>query len=162
MSVERAASLSDCGRYRYWLARWWSSVPRVTFVMLNPSTADADVDDPTIRRCMGYARTWGYGGIGVVNLYALRSTDPRQLWAADDPIGSENDTYLTAAALHALQSDTPIIAAWGANARQDRIAAVQALPFMDRLSALALTKTGQPRHPLYLRGDLAPVPWIAP
>lgn len=151
------AIISECGRYRYWLTREWGEGPLVTFVMLNPSTADAEQDDPTIRRCMGYARSWGYDGITVVNLYALRSTDPRQLWRADDPIGPSNDQYLTTAAMRAALDDAPIVAAWGANARSDRVLAVRALRCMDRLSVLALTKAGTPRHPLYLRADLRPV-----
>src|SRR5689334_16488446 len=77
--VRKAASISECGRYRYSLHRWWGAGERLYFVMLNPSTADAEVDDPTIRRCMGFARTLGFDGIGVVNLYAFRATKPADL-----------------------------------------------------------------------------------
>lgn len=153
--VTASAVLSADGLYRYELARTWSDTAPVTFVMLNPSTADASLDDPTIRRCIGFARAWGHGGIRVVNLYALRSTDPKALWCAPDPVGPDNDEYLRRAAA----SGGPLIAAWGANARPDRVAAVLALPGLEALQALGVTKAGQPRHPLYLRGDAAPTPW---
>lgn len=159
--VKRTAALSPCGHYRYWLTREWASGPRVTFVMLNPSTADADRDDQTIRRCVGYARSWGYAGLIVVNLYAWRSTSPRALWAAPDPVGPANDGYLLGAASLALMHRSPLVAAWGANARPERVAAVRAISGMHWLSTLALTKDGQPRHPLRLRADLIPVPLLA-
>lgn len=153
--LRASAVLSDDGLYRYELTRTWSSAPSVSFVMLNPSTADASLDDPTIRRCIGFARSWGHGGIRVVNLYALRSTDPKALWGAPDPVGPDNDEYLRRAAV----SGGPLIAAWGGHARADRVAAVLALPGLEALQALGVTKAGQPRHPLYLRGDAAPSPW---
>lgn len=130
-----------------------------TFVMLNPSTADADQDDPTIRRCIAFARAWGCGSLRVVNLYAWRATKPAELWTAADPVGPENDEYLEGAARFAVTFRFPLIAAWGANARPDRIDAVRKLPGMERLEVLALTRGGHPRHPLYLRGDLMPQPW---
>lgn len=155
--VQKDALVSPCGRYRYWLTREWGKGATVVFVMLNPSVADALVDDPTIRRCIGFARAWGYGAISVVNLYALRSTDPKGLWVVDDPVGPANDGWLTSFATGAEEMDAPIVAAWGANARPDRVAAVRKLPGMHRLSALGLTKGGQPRHPLYLKADVLPV-----
>nr|WP_222109038.1 DUF1643 domain-containing protein [Streptomyces cupreus] len=162
-TVLGSAVLSDCERYRYLLGREWDDAkPTAVFVMLNPSTADVLRDDPTIRRCLGYARAWGCGALMVANLYAWRATDPAALWAVEDPVGPENDAHLYAAATIAAASGGPLVAAWGANARQDRIAAVLALPGMDRLSALALTKDGQPRHPLYLKADLTPQPWMQP
>lgn len=150
--VNADAILSPDGRYRYLLRRTWSpEVVSAVFVMLNPSTADATVDDPTIRRCMSFAREWGCGGIRVVNLYALRSTDPTQLWAVNDPVGPDNDTHLA----WALDSDhSPIVCAWGTNARQDRVDAFLELAAgRERpLFALGLTKNGHPRHPLYVKG----------
>lgn len=158
--MRRGAVISDCGRYRYRLGRTWDdALPGATFIMLNPSTADASVDDPTIRRCIGYARTWGCGALTVVNLYAWRATDPRELWKTADPVGPENDAHLIAAAKSATASFGPLVAAWGAHADPWRIGDVLALPGMDRLGALALTKDGQPRHPLYLKADLTPQPW---
>lgn len=156
-AVRRTAVISECGQYRYLLTRAWDeTLPNATFVMLNPSTADATVDDPTIRRCVGFARTWGCGSLAVVNLYAYRATDPNELDAAPDPVGPDNDSYLTAAAC---VSGSLLIGAWGAHARSERITQVLALPGMHRLTALAVTRGGQPRHPLYLRADLTPEPW---
>jgi hypothetical protein len=157
-----SAVISTCGRYRYRLDRTWdAALPVATFIMLNPSTADATVDDPTIRRCLGYAHAWGCGALTVVNLYAWRATKPADLWNAADPVGPGNDAYLTAAAQSATTSFGRLVAAWGAHADPWRIAEVLALPGMDRLTALALTKGGQPRHPLYLRASLTPQPWPA-
>lgn len=89
-----SAVLSDDGQYRCQLERTWGFGDAVTFVMLNPSTADARKDDPTIRRCLSYARSWGYDGIRVVNLYALRSSDPKMLKTVADPVGPENDAWI--------------------------------------------------------------------
>ncbi|OZE35669.1 MULTISPECIES: DUF1643 domain-containing protein [unclassified Rhodococcus (in: high G+C Gram-positive bacteria)] len=155
--VESSASLSSDGRYRYTLRRVWGGGLWLTFVMLNPSTADASQDDPTIRRCCGFARTLGYDGIHVVNLYAYRATRPQDLWTVDDPVGPENDTALRVA----LGRPGLVIAAWGANARLDRVRQVAAMPGSNRLLCLGITKNGAPRHPLYLRADSEPVPWVA-
>lgn len=160
-TVDKDAAISADGKYRWWLTREWWGNAKATFVMLNPSTAGPSLDDPTIRRCIGFAKTWGLGGIRVVNLYALRSTDPKGLWLADDPVGPENDKHLIDAALAAQVTDSPLIAAWGANARPDRVAHVLALPFFDRLTALGVTKDGAPRHPLYLRADATLTPWAS-
>lgn len=159
----RAAVMSPCGTYRYYLERSWNDdAPAAAFVMLNPSVADAERDDPTIRRCLGYARAWGCGSLLAVNLYALRATSPRELWRAADPVGPATDAYLRAAVLVARASGGPVVAAWGAHARPERIAAVLALPGVAPLSALAVTGAGQPRHPLYLRARLTPQPWTPP
>lgn len=164
--VLRGAVLSDCERYRYLLTRQWDDTkPPAVVVMLNPSTADAFDDDPTIRRLAGengFARHWGCGSLMVVNLYAWRATDPSQLWTVTDPVGPENDGHLHAAAQMARETGGPLVGAWGANARPDRIAAVLTLPGMERLTALAVTKGRQPRHPLYLAGNLTPQPWTPP
>jgi hypothetical protein len=165
-TVLKSAILSDCGLYRYLLAREWdTTLPMAVFIMLNPSTADDRTDDPTIRRLAGptgFARMWGCGSVMVANLYAWRATDPTDLWKAEDPVGPENDGHLYAAAKLAADTGGPLVAAWGAQARQDRIDAVLALPGMDRLTALDVTKSGQPRHPLYLKGTLTPQPWTPP
>lgn len=159
--VTKSAVISDCGQYRYTLQRRWDhiKIPLATFVMLNPSTADADNDDPTIRRCIGFAKALGWGGIQVVNLYALRSTDPKALWTAADPVGPDNDKHLTDVAQWADIASAPLIAAWGANARPDRVTAVLALPHFDRLTALGVTNKGAPRHPLYLPNSARPTRW---
>ena len=122
--------------------------------MLNPSTADANIDDPTIRRCMGYAMRWGYYGIIVVNLFALRATDPNDLCASDDPIGPENYHYIFQASREASLT----IAAWGIRGKylkQDE----KVLAQLTNCHYLALTKNGSPRHPLYLRKELQAIPF---
>ena len=156
------ANISPDGQYRWSLHREWrvATAPRwITFVMLNPSTADANIDDPTIRRCIGFAKAFGGTGLAVVNLYAFRATKPADLWRCHDPVGPENDGHLAMFFAMASRYDFPIIAAWGAHARPDRVAQVLALPGADRLTALGVTKDGAPRHPLYLRGDALPEPW---
>jgi hypothetical protein len=146
-----SAYLSEDGLYRYSLTRDFGTLDGegiCTFVMLNPSTADATQDDPTIRRCIRFAREWGFDRLKVVNLYALRATDPKQLWLADDPVGPENDHVLSLA----FGSSALTIAAWGATARQTRVAEIMSWPMRPHL-CLGLTKDGHPRHPLYLRAD---------
>jgi hypothetical protein len=149
--VTGGAAFSADGRYRYRLWRRWDrSRPVVAFVMLNPSTADARRDDPTIRRCVAFARRWGYGGIEVVNLFALRATDPRALQAADDPIGPVNDRHVR----RALAAARTLVLAWGARgAMRDRAASTRRLVSPRAPRCLGLTRSGEPRHPLYLRSD---------
>lgn len=160
--VIRDAVISPDGLHRYRLFRRWDAGPVCTWICLNPSTADAERDDPTAKRIMSFSRSFGCGAAMVLNLYAYRATQPADLWRAADPVGRFNDAHLREAAAHASNYGTPIIGAWGALAEPDRIAAVLALPGMDRLTALATTKAGQPKHPLYLAGSLRPQPWKAP
>lgn len=156
-----SAEISPCGQYRYTLDRprldGFPDAGRAVFCMLNPSTADATVDDPTIRRCRGFAERWGCNGITVVNLYALRSTEPRALWEHPDPVGPENDFRLGRIA----RQCGDVVCAWGAAAREDRVRQVVEI-FRNaraRLFCLGTTKDGHPRHPLYVRGDQPLVPW---
>jgi len=155
-----SARISPCGRYRYELRREWSmSVEKrfCMFVMLNPSTADAMQDDPTIRRCIAFAKAWGYDALTVGNLYAYRATDPSELWTVDDPVGPENDERLAIMASYASR----IVAAWGANARPERAnQASLVLERYGRIHGLKMTKSGNPSHPLYLPGDLTPKPLL--
>lgn len=161
--MERTAQISVCGRYRYELTRRWAGGPVATFVMLNPSTADGEQDDPTIRRCIGYAKAWDCGGLRVYNLYAYRAAKPADLFKADDPIGPDNDAWLRAMADVAVDEHAPIVAAWGVNARPERVAEVCRMRGMaQQLRALDTTKDGHPRHPLYLLAGLTPRPWKAP
>ena len=154
------AVLSDDGLYRYELTRTWQpEAYRLWFIMLNPSTADATIDDPTIRRCIGFAQRFRYGGVGVMNLYAYRATKPADLWKAADPVGPENDDRLGAMLAARSYFNVPTVAAWGANAKPERVAQVLAMPGAHRLMSLGLTKAGQPRHPLYLRGDAEMTPY---
>lgn len=122
---------------------------KVTFVMLNPSTADAVADDPTIRRCIGFAQAWGFGALEVVNLYAYRATRPAELFAADDPVGPRNNRFVRAAA----RSAALVVAAWGVYGRRHgRDAAVLAtLRRIGPVHCLGMTLGGQPRHPLFVR-----------
>lgn len=159
--MRRSAIISDDQLYRYTLARRWSDDESAfaTFVMLNPSTADALVDDPTITRCIGFAKSWDMGALHVLNLYALRSVDPKVLWTAEDPVGPKNDDYLTRHANIALATGWPLVAGWGANAKPDRVEAVLALLGENTLQCLGTTKAGAPRHPLYLKADTPLEPW---
>lgn len=153
------ALFSDCGRYRYRLSRIWDVTgPRLLFVMLNPSTATETRSDPTLCRCLNQARTLGFGGLTVVNLFALRATDPRALKLADDAVGAGNDAVILRAACRA----GAIVCAWGRHGVLRRRGAAVAGMLRDAglpLFHLGLTRCGQPRHPLYLRRDSSPVPW---
>lgn len=157
--MNSSAIISDCGRYRYALMRRWDDNPPLTFIMLNPSTADASLDDPTIRRCVGFAKREGCGAAHVLNLYAYRATDPKALLTCEDPVGPENDTYLLRHAWAALTAGRPVVAAWGVHAQSQRVKEMLALvPELD-LRCLGATKDGHPRHPLYVKGDQPLVPW---
>lgn len=149
--LERDARLSNCGRYRYFLRRTWDhGKPRVLFVMLNPSTADAEIDDATIRSCVRLSRNLGYGSFEVVNLYALRATDPAELQIADDPVGPDNDVAIASA----LGRCDLAICAWGANQMaENRAASVRSLLRTHRpaIFCLGKTKAGAPKHPLYIK-----------
>lgn len=155
------ALISPCGQYRYWLSRptatpLLSGAGPAFFVMLNPSTADASEDDPTIRRCRGFARDWRCNGLIVANLYAMRSTDPKQLWKAQDPVGPDNDDWLRQLAAE----HRSVICAWGSNAKTERAAAACAImrEAGARLFCLGQTKSGAPKHPLYIRADHPRIP----
>lgn len=151
--------------YRYSLTRDVAPLDgdgTVTFVMLNPSTADAEQDDPTIRRCVGFARSWGFARLKVVNLYAYRATDPRDLYAYEgDRVGPENDCTIA----KVVGGSDLVVCAWGANnanGRDEKVLDLIAAPH-----SLGLTKNGgKPRHPLYVRADTRPLPfahcpWVA-
>lgn len=170
--VRLSAVISDDQAYRYALVRRWhfpglmdlehSRAP-LTVIMLNPSTADGDVDDPTIRRCVGFARALDLAGLLVVNLYAWRATKPYDLWRADDPVGPHGDKFILEAAARTVELGSPLVAAWGAGARQDRVDHVLGLVEQAgaTLTALGVTATGAPRHPLYLPAAARPARWPA-
>ncbi|MHC2492094.1 hypothetical protein ACVII0_005948 [Sinorhizobium meliloti] len=157
--VKSSATISRCGAYRYRLERQWDSEKaKVAFLMLNPSIADACQDDPTIRRCVGFARAWGHGGLIVGNLFALRSTDPKVLYDHPDPIGPDNDKHLLSIA----QSARKIICAWGTHGTlHDRGREVaERLAFFNP-AALKLTADGHPVHPLYVAASTQPKEYFA-
>jgi hypothetical protein len=148
------AVLSPCEKYRYELWREWDkSKPCVMFVMLNPSTADALKDDPTIRRCMNFAKNWGYGSIKVGNIFAFRSSNPKDLKVPSTELdyfhADQNAQYLNKMAY---ESKT-VICAWG----NPPIDFVSPLSGLSKLCHLGLTKKNNPRHPLYLKGETTPI-----
>lgn len=160
-----SADISEDGVYRYRLVRRWADpLHHLPFIMLNPSTADGLADDPTIRRCVGFAKAHGYTGIAVYNLYAYRATDPLELWSAQrdgvDIVGPDNDRRLTNLFTWAQEAMVPIVAAWGANAKLERVNQIIGMPGAElALWALGETRDGAPRHPLYLRSDAILTPW---
>ncbi len=151
--TESSAVISTCGKYRYHLSRTWapSRLPRVTFLMLNPSIASGLIDDPTIRKCVGFARRMGYGGIDVVNVAAYRATDPIVLYTAQqsgiDVVGPENAQYVG----ELLNANGLTIAAWGAQRVTPFPAGSEAyLRKFKPVHCLGRTKDNHPRHPLML------------
>ena len=163
-----SAVISDDGRYRYRLGRTWhDDLPYVVWIMLNPSTADADTDDATIRRCTGFARQWQAGGIVVVNLFAYRTAYPTELKAAADEgidiVGELNDEHIADAVFDPMTS--LVVCAWGAGpGARRRAAAVHALVVeaMREPMCLGITKKGDPTHPLYVANDRELVEWTLP
>ncbi len=142
------AIFDETKTYRYSLGRLWDAKkPRCAFIMLNPSTADASQLDPTVQRCVQFAKEWGCGSLEVGNIFALRSTDPNALRRAADPIGPENDAALKAIANRARR----VVVAWGNHgAYRGRDEAVRVLLFGRDLMCLGVTSKGQPIHPLYV------------
>lgn len=150
--MRRWAKMSRDGRYRFALRRTWDATkPAVLFVGLNPSIADGHIDDPTTRRCIRFAREWGYGTLYVGNLFGLVSSSPSQLKTASDPIGRNNDQWLRRLSRRAKKT----VVAWGNRGRfQHRSTSVRA--FLGDTDCLGCTKLGEPRHPLYVRADTDP------
>lgn len=151
MSVKRQASFSRCGQYRYQLSRQFDAGEgRCVFIGLNPSIASARDDDPTVRRCMGFAQRWGYAELVVVNLFAFRTPYPAQLKIATDPIGPRN----ARAVRRACQSAQCIVAAWGAHGSFHNQARKLVGILTDKpVYCFGLTRSGQPVHPLYQKSD---------
>lgn len=183
--VDASAAFDASGAYRYELLRRWAPGPTCLWIMLNPSTADATKLDPTLRRCLGFTRSWetgnprdpgeGFGAFEVCNLYAYRSPHPRDLWyerkivrddgcwtihrPPDDPVGPNNDAAIQSAAKRA----SLVIVGWGVNAKPERerhvaqlLADVGVQPH-----ALRVAKNGSPSHPLYLPETMRPFRWHA-
>ena len=125
--------------------------------MLNPSTADEVVNDPTIRRCMAFASTWGYGSLEVCNLFGWRTKNPSALGNVDDPVGSDNDRHI----MHAANRADRIVAAWGNHGqRSGRSGEVRLLLSGSMVFCLGLTSLGAPKHPLYVPSAQKPVQYL--
>lgn len=160
--IHRAANISEDGAYRYSLLRSWyaraGEAKVLRWVMLNPSTASAEIDDPTIRKCMHFTRANGYNAMLVHNLYALRATNPERLLRHEDPIGPDNRRTLAGWTM-------PTICAWGTKAYNlgfggwidEVVRSIRA--DAEGVYVLGLTRDGYPKHPLYLRNDTALVTW---
>ena len=157
--VASTATYSDCERYRYALTRIWKPKDgKITFVMLNPSTATEVQNDPTVERCERRARTLGFGAFRVCNIFAWRDTDPFKMKKAPEPIGVANDTAI----LEACDWADQIICAWGTHGAHlgrgpqvEQMMRGQPKP----LFHLGLSKAGHPKHPLYIAYAQKPEPW---
>ena len=149
-----SATFSEDGMYRYHLMREWDQkLDKICFVMLNPSLADGMHTDNTIRRCINFAKSWGYGGIEVVNLFAFITPYPEELYQAADPIGPANLRYLK----QVTKSSKQIVAAWGNLGVLEKLAH-EKIDFtaLGKLMCIKVNKTGEPAHPLYLSAKLKP------
>lgn len=154
--MDMGAVFSENHEYRYQLTRrWGDKLGFPVFIMLNPSTADAIEDDPTIRRCIGFAKSWGWNAICVVNLFAFRATSPKILKTAIDPIGERNDFYIRSACF----GGDPIVCAWGnhgdmrGRTHKSRSVEVKHLLWYEfnlRMWSFGTTTVCMPKHPLYL------------
>jgi len=163
-SARGSVVLSDCELYRYHLSRWWGPADQpILWVMLNPSTADERQLDPTVRRCVEYAHSWGFNAVHVCNLFALRASDPKALYASPAPEGPQNDEVLARWSRTVTEANGLQIAAWGVHGalRGQGPRVAKLLAGYGDLSCLTLTKDHHPGHPLYLRKDLRPF-WVPP
>ena len=153
--MEKKANISKDKIYRYTLSRTWDSTkPTVLFIGLNPSIADENIDDSTITRCINFAKDWGYGTLLMANLFAFRSTYPKEIYLIDDPIGKDNDHYI----LECVKQSDLIIACWGNNGTyMDREKIIKEL--VPNLYCLQKNKNGTPHHPLRLPRDINPIPF---
>jgi hypothetical protein len=157
-TMTKSAVISGCSKYRYSLTRTWGidETNYCVFIGLNPSTADAENDDPTIRRCIVFAKDLGFDSLSMLNLFAYRATNPKDMMGADDPIGPDNDTWLRDVCRHSKMT----IAAWGNHGAFKVRSSQVRQKFTHGLYVFGLTKSGEPLHPLYLKKDLRPFRWI--
>jgi hypothetical protein len=156
------ATISDCGLYRYHLWRVWDDLlPAMCFVMQNPSKADAVDDDPTIRKCISFARRDGFGSISVRNVFALRATDERELLTHSDPVGPLNGEHLQACRNVSLL--TRLVVSWGNRVENKRLRTAyqnaSAICLMQKPYCLGTNKNGEPKHPLFLKASTLIIPW---
>ena len=144
---KKYALLSQDNKYRYQLSRIWDGEKQsILFIMLNPSTADAHVDDPTTRRVINFAKSWGYGGVFIGNLYAFRSTDPKLLRYIGDPTGKDNIQHIKTM----IGLTNRVVYAWGNNEKEPE----WLLKSVETPYCIDVSKNGIPKHPLYLKGEL--------
>lgn len=171
MTLSGLATISDDGKYRYVLRRKWDghpwfghNKPYLVWIMLNPSTADAFLNDPTITRCIDFTKQFGYTRLVVINLYARRATKPENLWPLSEAqrIGPHNHIHIRKALRTATQQFAPVICAWGTKAPEARIKELLSYPEANKFHCLSITKGGQPGHPLYLPKANKLQPWIPP
>ncbi|PNL54101.1 DUF1643 domain-containing protein [Enterobacter hormaechei] len=157
MEMLKYAVFSDCKQYRYSIARTWDETkPYAVFIGLNPSYADAEQDDPTLGRCISFAQRWGMGGVRIVNLFAFVHTNRFEMMKAADPVGADNDLYIVETVVNA----GVVVAAWGNEGRHlQRSAAIRALLPADT-KCFKINAKGEPKHPLYVHGDTALIPFI--
>lgn len=153
--MKTGAHFSPCRKWRYSLWRVWDIGPMCAFIGLNPSTADETENDPTVTRCINFAKSWGYCGMYMLNAFAFRATDPKVMKAASDPVGPDNDRAL----VYFSGLSKIVVAAWGIHGafrnRNERV--VDLIP---DLQCFGMTAAMHPRHPLYLKSDLKPIPYI--
>lgn len=153
--IHKSAIYSDCEKYRYELRRVWNHKEKlVCWIMLNPSTADAEHNDPSVQRCMNYTKSWKYGGVIITNLFGLRSTDPKKLWSTNEPIGPGNEEFI----INADKEADLTVMAWGIHGLYKN-QAQHILNFLRQPHFLSLTRNCCPRHPLYLKKNLQPQKW---
>lgn len=156
--TESEASYSACETWRYALTRRWGKGAPLLWIMLNPSTATEERNDPTIERCERRTRMMGYNAMSIANLYAFRATAPRDLFAASDPAGPENDETVRRLAHEA----RAVICGWGVHGARDGRGSALATRLGVPLMSLGTTKDGHPRHPLYVGYSVLPSPWSPP
>ena len=168
LMMHKEAQFNEERTHRYTLLRHWSgNKPPVNLLMCNPSTADENVLDPTVKRCLDYAQRWGYGSLWVTNLFAFRSTEPEGLFDVNDPVGDENDYYIQFTANFCYERGGLTVCAWGSIPILRRILPIRAQQVKDmlrhsgaiQLYCLKQNKDGQPAHPLYLPKTLTPIPF---
>lgn len=166
-SIANSSAVFDpTGKYRYLLSRIWNcdyledDTKKILWIMLNPSTADAHKDDPTIRRCIAFSKQWGFSGLEIVNLFALRSPSPKHLFTVNDPVGPENVRHIQEALER--HECSHVIGAWG-NTPLSIPTAIQSLLLpLRNLYALKITQRGYPAHPLYISSKTWFIPYMVP
>jgi hypothetical protein len=158
------AGFSPCGRYRYWLERRFDGLalgdgPAAVHILMNPSTADIDFDDPTVRGCMERGRLWGFGSVVILNAFAYRATNPKRLMEVDDPVGPDNDATI----VRFLPRAGRLVVGWGELPKPLRGRGDALAGLLQRLGAhplcFGVNKSGAPRHPLFQRRDAVLEPW---